>query len=363
MSDPSSLYWAIIFLVLALGGVVLRKTYFYLPLHELKRQALKHDKVAERLYRAAAFDNSLRGLLWLYIGVTGAASLVLLARVLPIWVSLLIVGPLLWAVFSLIPASRLTTLGTSLTMVVTPFIAWLLNYLHPLLNRGADLLGRRYVRGAHTRLFEREDLLELIRQQQEQPDNRVADEELEIARRALSFDDYKVSDLLTPRKQVKSIQADDTIGPILIDEVHKSDGSVLVRDSKKGPVIGSLQASQLSLDSKGKVRDNMDDTVYYLHENDRLSEALHAFFVTNHPLFVVVDSFEEYVGIITIENVIKHLLGHKPGSDFDQYSNLEAVAKRHTKQSAEETELEPIDVPEPEPEPIDAVKDPPNEDQ
>lgn len=343
---------AIVFLLLALGGLVLRKTYFYLPPRELKRQALKHDKVAAQLYRAAAFGNSLRGLLWLYIGLTSAASFVLFARVLPVWASLLVVGPVLWIAFSLLPATRVTTIGTSLTMAATPFIAWLLNYLHPLLNRISDLLSHRYVRHLHTQLYEREDLLELIRQQQEQPDNRISEEELAIARRALGFDDHTVVDLLTPRKQVKSVLADDTIGPILIDEVHKNGGSVLVRDSKKGPVIGSLQASQLSLESKGKVRGVMDTTVYYLHEDDKLSEALHAFFVTNHPLFVVVNSFEEYVGIVTIENIIKHLLGHTPGSNFDQYSSLEAVAKRHTKEQAE---LEPIEEP-PEPSEPDPVK-------
>jgi len=348
----SDLTWAIVFLLLALSGIVLRKTYFYLPLHELQRQALKHDEVAERLYKAAAFGNSLRGLLWLYIGLTSAASIVLFARELPIWASLLVVGPLIWIAFSLIPATRRTYLGTELTILATPLIAWFLNYLHRPISRIADLLSRRYVIGHHTRLFEREDLLELLRRQQEQPDNRIPEEELVIARRALGFDDHRVADLLTPRKEVKAISADDTVGPILIDEIHKSGGLVLVRDGgKKGPIVGSLQTSQLSLQSKGKVRDVMDDTVYYLHENDKLSEALHAFFVTNHPLFVVIDGFEDYVGIITVENIIKHLLGHLPGSDFDQYADPAAVAGRFANKSAE-PELEPIEVPEPDPDPV-----------
>jgi putative hemolysin len=335
----NDLTWAIVFICLALGGVTVRKTYFYLPVAELKRRAEHQDKVAAQLYRAAAFGNSLRGLLWLYIGVTGATAVVLLARSLNVWVSLLIVGPLLWVAFSLVPASRRTIIGTRLTLLVTPAIAWLLNYLHPVLSRGANMVEKRYTIGHHTKLFERDDLLELIRRQQEQPDNRVSEEELEIARRALNFGDYKVADLLTPRKRIKTVQADDTIGPILIDEVHKSgQGSVLVKDGKKGPIIGSLSVSHLNLESKGKVRDVMDGTVYYLHENDSLSEALHAFFTTNHPLFVVVNSFEEYVGIITVENVIKHLLGHLPGDDFDQYSNLEAVAARHPSKPKEALE-------------------------
>ena len=340
----NELTWGLILLVLAIGGMVVKKTYFYLPRQELKRQAEHNDAVASKLYQAAAFGNSLRGLLWLYIGLTSAASLVLLARVLPVWASLLIVGPLLWVTFSLIPSSRVTALGVRLTTLVTPFIAWLLNYLHPVLNRGADVLEKRYAATNHTKIYERDDLLELIEKQQAQADNRVSEEELEIARRALSFGDHKVADLLTPRKQIKTVLADDTIGPILIDEVHKSgQGYVLVSETKKGPVVGSLAVSKLNLDSKGKVRDLMDESVYYLHENDSLSEALHAFFTTNRPVFAVVNSFEEYVGIITIESVIKHLMGHLPGSDFDQYANPAAVAARHP-QKPEQVD-EPDDTP------------------
>ena len=334
----NDLTWALVLLALAVGGMVVKKTYFYLPLQELKRQAEHNDPVASKLFRAAAFGNSLRGLLWLYIGLTSAASLVLLARFLPIWVSLLIVGPLLWVTFSLIPSGRVTSVGVRLTTLVTPLIAWLLNYLHPVLNRGADKLQKRYTAANHTKLYERDDLLELIEKQQSQADNRVSEEELEIARRALSFGDHKVADLLTPRKQIKTVLADDTIGPILIDEVHKSgQGYVLVSETKKGPVIGSLAVSKLNLQSKGKVRDLMDGTVYYLNENDSLSEALHAFFTTNHPVFVVVNSFEEYLGIISIESIIKHLMGHMPGSDFDQYSSLLAVAGRHPQKPAKDT--------------------------
>jgi CBS domain containing-hemolysin-like protein len=73
----------------------------------------------------------------------------------------------------------------------------------------------------------------------------------------------------------------------------------------------------------------MHGSVYYVHENDSLSEALHAFFVTNHPLFVVVNSFEEFVGVLTVESILRQLLGHVPGDDFDQYTDLAAVAARH----------------------------------
>lgn len=309
-----------------------RKTYFALPIPELKRQAERHDPLAAKIYPVAAYGNSLRGLLWLYIGLMSAGSLVLLARELPIWVSLLVVGPLLWIAFSLLPASRVGSLGARLTVLVTPMMGWLLNYLHPILSRGADTVERRYLAGRHTGLFEREDLLELIERQQHQADSRLTDEELEVVRRALSFDNYTIADILTPRKQIKVVTADAVIGPILIDELHKSGQEyVLVRDGTKGPFVGTLAFRDLDLKSTGKVRDVMSGTVYYVHENDTLSEALHAFFSTNHPLFVVVNSFEEFVGIITVENILRQLIGHIPGDDFDQYADITAVAARHPK--------------------------------
>lgn len=337
---------AIVLLLLALGGVVVRKTYFALPVRELKRRAERHEALAATLYQAVSYGNSLRGLLWLYIGLTTAGSLVLLARELPVWASLLVVVPLLWLAFSLLPASRTSGLGARLAAMVTPPIAWLLNYLHPALSRGAAVVERRYTMPAHTKIFEREDLLKLIEQQQEQPDNRLSAEELEIARRALSFDEHAVGDILTPRKQIKTIKAEDILGPILIDELHQSSQDyVLVRDGTKGPFVGTLRIQQLGLQTTGLVRDAMDDTVYYLHESDRLSEALHAFFVTNHPLFVVVNSAEEYVGIITVEDILRQLLGHMPGDDFDQYADLTAVAARHQKrQQTEKADETPEEV-------------------
>lgn len=323
---------ALLLLILALVGIVVRKTYFFLPIHELKRRAEKHDHAAAELYRAAAYGNSLKTLLWLYIGLTGAGCIIILARDLPVWASLLIVGPILWATFSWLPATRLTGPGVRLTVMLTSPLVWLLNYLHPILSRSADAVENKYVIPIHTRIFEKEDLLRLIERQQRQPDSRVSQEELEIVRHALTFDEQTVGDILTSRKKLKTVLADETVGPILIDELHKSGQSyILVREKNKGPVIGTLDFNRLTIKSSGKVRDIMDSTVYYVHENDTLSEALHAFFVTNHPMFVVVNSFEEFVGIITVENILHQLLGHTPGTDFDQYADPSAVAAKHDK--------------------------------
>ena len=323
---------ALIFLLLAAGGIVVRKTYYYIPLHELKRRAEKDEPFARRIYPAASYGGGLRVLLWLYIGLMSAASIILLARALPIWASLLIVGPLLWATFSWLPASRVTPFGARLTLIVTPPIVWLLNYVGPLLGRGADAAYQHRPALAHTGLFERGDLVELIEQQQRQTDSRFNDDELEIARRALNFSEYKVHDALIPRKKIKTVLARDTVGPVLIDELHKNaQGYALVRETPKGDIVGLLAFKQLSIESHGRVQDIMIPDVYFVHENDSLSQALHAFFDTHQPLFVVVNSFEEFVGVLTVEGILRQLLGDIHDGDFGDNHGLQSVAARHPK--------------------------------
>jgi CBS domain containing-hemolysin-like protein len=323
---------AIILLLLAVMGVVVRKTYYYLPFHELKRRAEHHDKLAARLYPAVAYGSSLRGLLWLWIGLASAGGFVLLARVAPPGIGFLAIVLLLWVINSWLPASRVTTIGAHLAAAVTPLIVAILGRIHPLSSRGTAFAERRYTASAHTGLFERGDLLELIEQQQRQPDNRFTEEELEITRRALSFGDHKVSGVLVPRKKVKTALAADTVGPVLIDELHKSgQGYMLVRESAKGDFVGTLAFKHVGLGSSGQVRNVMDKRVHYIHENDSLGQALHAFFKTNDPLLVVVNSSEEFVGIITVEGILKQLLGHIPGDDFDRYADRQAVSGRHVK--------------------------------
>ena len=325
-----SFLFALLLLGLSLGGVAVRKTYLHLPLHELKRRAVHKDHWAAELYRAAAYGKSLQALLWLFIALTSAGGFILLAREAPVWLSVLAVASLLWAAFSWLPASRVTSVGMRATLFVTPALSWLLNYLHPPLSRIAEFVSSHHTTPSHTGLFERDDLVRLLERQHSQPDNRLSLEELEIVKHVLSFPDLIVRDVMTPRGNIRTVHANETVGPILIDELHQTEQDhVLVQDSPNAQIVGTLAVQPLGIHSSGRVRDLMDPTVYFVHENDTLSEALHAFFVTNHPLFIVTNSFEEYVGIITVQTILMELLGHIPGDDFDQYANLQAIASRH----------------------------------
>jgi CBS domain containing-hemolysin-like protein len=73
----------------------------------------------------------------------------------------------------------------------------------------------------------------------------------------------------------------------------------------------------------------MEPRVFYIKNTQTLRHALAAFLRTRHHLFIVVNEFQETVGLITLEDVIESLLGKKIVDEFDAHEDLRAVAARN----------------------------------
>lgn len=324
---------ALILLGLALFGILLRKTYDYMPRKELKRQAQQGDQVAKVLYRAVAYGPSLRLLLWMVIGLAAAGGFVLFVRVSPPLLAFLAVAGLLWYGFVWMPAAPISGIGAKLVIWTTPFIAWLLNLVHPLFLRLNNLVEPRRTDMYHTGLYEREDLVEFLELQRSMADSRISESEIDMAIHALTFGDRTVSEVMVPKRVVKMIHADEVVGPILINELHQSGYSRFpVYEGNGDSVIGTLYMRDLVGSRQGgRVHSVMRPDVHYVHEDQDLYRVLHAFIKTKHHLFVVVNSFEEYVGIVTIEDVLEQVIGHKIEDEFDRYDDMRAVAASQAK--------------------------------
>lgn len=165
------------------------------------------------------------------------------------------------------------------------------------------------------------------------PDSRFSAEELRIAAGSLTFGDKIVRNVMTPRRTVKSVAATEAMGPHLMDELHASGHSRFpVYQEKPDNIVGMLYARDLmSAHGGGQVRDLMKKEVYYVHEEQTLSQVLGAFLKTKHHLFIVVNSFEEIVGIITIEDILEQILGKPIVDEFDKYNDMRAVAAQGAK--------------------------------
>jgi hypothetical protein len=132
---------------------------------------------------------------------------------------------------------------------------------------------------------------------------------------------------------VRQVSAAEPVGPILIKELHDSGFSRFpVYDSAPGDIVGTLYLRDLiDLKHTGQIRDIMQAGLFFVHEDYPLEQVLDAFLKTQHHLFLVVNSFEEFVGIITIEDILEQILGAKIVDEFDQYDDMRAVAAHKAK--------------------------------
>jgi len=330
-----------VLIVIALLALVLQRLYSSVPARELKRLAQKGDHLAKALYRPVAYGASLRLLLWTIMGVTMSAGLLIVLPHLPTLAGFALLAALMAISFVWAPSMRLTVHTAQLAAFAAPSLVKILYYTHTPFDYVSGQVSRVRDLPRHSRLYEKQDLQELLELQEEQVDNRILQHELDLARRALAFDEKNASDIVQPRKEAHLVDADETIGPILLDQLHQSgQNSFLVYKDKKDNIIGSLSMRD-AIEAKqgGRVFDLVHSDLTFVHEDFTLRQVLDAFQKTGHNVAVVVNKFEEFMGVVTVDAVIRQLFGDPGENAVDNYENRSSVAA-YTAGKAEEQELE-----------------------
>jgi CBS domain containing-hemolysin-like protein len=164
--------------------------------------------------------------------------------------------------------------------------------------------------------------------------NVITADEKSLLLHGLSFGDRHVNEIMTPRDDIDSISGKEMLGPLVLNDLHKTGHSRFpVIDKDINHVIGVLYAQDLlSLDVKRSVTAEkaMEPRVLYINEHQTLSHALHTFLRTHHHLFIVVNQDQKTVGLLTLEDTIEALIGRKIVDEFDHHTDLRAVAQRST---------------------------------
>ena len=161
----------------------------------------------------------------------------------------------------------------------------------------------------------------------------LSTDEKKLIVHSLTFDEKLAREIMTPRGVIDSINQKELLGPLVLDDLHKTGHSRFpVVDGDIDHIVGMIHIQDLfTLDSKrsttaGKA---MEPRVFYIREDQTLKHALAAFLRTHHHLFVVVNEFRETVGLLSLEDVIEALIGHKIIDEFDAHDDLRIVAARN----------------------------------
>lgn len=321
--------FALLLASLAALLMVARKTYALVPLPELRRQSQAGDGLAQTLYKVAGYGPAAQMLLWILVLLGVTSSIVIMAQVLPDFLQFGYAFVLIAYVLVWLPLSDVTSAGLRAVTLVTPIIVWLTSHMFVVLEKPANAAQARQTAPLHTGLYEKEDLVGLLERQKQQEDNRFTEIEVAQLLHSLTFARKKVSEIMTPRKKVKSVSRDDAIGPILMDELHESGLSFFpVYDPENATkIIGTLHLADVVRAKKGgHVRDIMRAEVFYVNDNFSVEQLLHAFMQTKQHVLIVVDNFADFVGIISVEVALRAVLGRDIVSEFSQYDDIQAVA-------------------------------------
>ncbi len=314
--------------LITFGSVSLLKAYTHLPLKEIKRRARSGDELAALLYKASNYETSMQILLWLFIGFGATGFFVFLSRSVSAPIAVLIGLIFVWLGFAWMPNTRSTTGLTAARLLATP-LAWTLNLLHPILGPVAKLVNSR-ISSEHTGLYEKDDLLDLLEAQSGQSDSRFSEAELKAARNALTFGDRIIREIMTPPNSIVAISDNEILGPILLTELHDSGKNrfPVYHGKNQDEIVGTLYLKDLiNVKSGGKISTLMSKDVYYMHDEEPLDQALAVMLKSKHNLFIVVNRFDDLVGVVTVEAILEQILGTQIEDEFGQFNDRAAVAK------------------------------------
>lgn len=324
------------FLLLILGLVfsvlltAMSLSFRSLSLSHLRYWARKGDETSKKLYLIKARGSSALLTIELLRSLTISGTLVLLT--LQLWgvLAWLIGAVVLFVAFIVLTELYLRPVGAWLLAATAPVVVSLTQLLKVI----TVPLGRLFDRFLEESpvVLTRSELVHMIGAVQVS-DTDLSGEELRIVKHALTFGEKSVHDIMTPRSVIHSVRAEDVLSPILLDELHKSGHSrfpVIAADGED--VVGLLYIKDL-LDVKAhtRVSDVMHKPVHYVNEDRELDHVLQAFIRTKQHLFLVVNSFAEVTGLVTIEDVIEQVLGKPIIDEFDRYDDMREVAEARAK--------------------------------
>lgn len=297
--------------------------------YELKRKAQLGSKPAKVVYPIRALGHQLMVTLLIGNVVVNAAITSLLDLQVNGLVAVLLTTLFVVTFGEILPMAYLRRYGLEVTARLAPILKQLIFVLSPIAKPLGGMLDN-WLGEEGPSVYSKEELYKILEEHEISKDSDIEEDEVQIVRHALSFGDKQVRMVMTPRSVVNTVSASDDIGPVLLDELHKTGHSrfPVFNDEQSQNFVGTLYLRDLvGIDAGGKVKNYMSKKVYYVHEEQPLDHALKAFLSTSHHLLIVVNTFEEYVGVVTMEDIIEEIIGREITDEFDKYEDMREVAK------------------------------------
>ncbi len=179
----------------------------------------------------------------------------------------------------------------------------------------------------------REELLESALQSE---DEGVLDEqESDVIENILKLDTIKIHEILTPRTVIFALDGSRTIKDIVDNEpaIFKF-SRVPVFDKSIENITGIVLTKKIfkqALEDDSVMLHSIQKDIYKINENIPVSMALDLFIKKKDHMFLVLDSYDQTEGIVTLEDCVETILGVEIVDESDSHADMREVAKHKMK--------------------------------
>jgi CBS domain containing-hemolysin-like protein len=137
--------------------------------------------------------------------------------------------------------------------------------------------------------------------------------ESNIIANALSLDDVRVSELMTPRTVVTALRKSATVGDVFREFSNLPFGRMPVYGLNLDDIVGLVRRRDL-LKAKGNDQDlalveSLMLEAQFIPDTATAANAMQVCLKSHQQLLVVVDEFGATAGVLTMEDIIEHLIG------------------------------------------------------
>jgi len=173
---------------------------------------------------------------------------------------------------------------------------------------------------------------ELIESTLMSEDEGVLDEkESDVIENILLLDKIKIHEILTPRTVVFGLDGNRTIKDIIDNEpaIFKF-SRVPVYVGNIENITGMIMTKKIfkqALEDDSVALKNIQKNIYKINENIPVSMALDLFIKKKEHMFLVLDSYDQTEGIVTLEDCVETILGVEIMDESDSHADMREVAK------------------------------------
>lgn len=165
-------------------------------------------------------------------------------------------------------------------------------------------------------------------------DGVIDEQEADVIENVLHLDEIKVQEILTPRSVVYALEENTTIKEVIEQEDLFQFSRIPVFkdsiDNITGIVLTKNIFFQMTRNDSLSLKEIKKES-YSINENIPVSKALNLFIKKKEHMFIVVDSYDQTEGIITLEDCVETILGVEIMDESDAVEDMQAYAKQQMK--------------------------------